>query len=610
MSAEDDSSDLSSLSSLSPAPSDIELDEPVQEPVQEPVAKPKKGIQKYFSKATDKPAKEASPPPRKRSPSPPHEYVLADNPDIAFIVMFRSRFNDAFPKSLAHFGPQELERDIVEPIPGDRAEHFLCALLGLLLNRKQDVKPGHYGRALEDAVSTHKNQWAPAWEDKSPLSGGATFASMNPTQRLTLLRYLILWTLSSSDTVKGLINQSYKQNRHEDDTNQPRSVQPWGSDGDKRRYFLIEGQDDTAFRVYRESNPAGTNRTWWSVAGTIEELKALAEKLQVKDGGPKATKLAQKMFSAVPRFEAGEDKRKRRDYRQARKEQFKRPEPGFSLYEGRTRGKKMKYTYSDDEDIFTTDSTTRRSTRNTGTHTPAETGPVTTASGRQIKAPTRLNPTTGSSAPGSVQGDTSEVDREQSVGPTGRPRRSAAVNHGTTGWAENNKGPRHNASDDSDDESEADFGDDEEDVDEHVPEESEDEDDFDEDEAMMDDDLEEKNRSLVVKLSVTPPKLRNVLGPNSQAGNKLPTPSSDKTGEEHRLGESPLVEMQDAPEATSNKEAQAAAQESPTPNTNFAERNNASPAALHATSLAFRGSPEKTHAQPVPRPLDVGANHE
>jgi hypothetical protein len=184
------------------------------------------------------------------------------------------------------------------------------------------------------------------------------------------------------------------------------------------------------------------------------------------------------------------------------------------------------------------------------------------------------------------------------------------VNHGTTGWAENNKGSRHNASDDSDDESEADFGDDEEDVDEHVPEESEDEDDFDEDEAMMGDDLEEKNRSLVVKLSVTPPKLRNVLGPNSQAGNKLPTPSSDKGGEEHRLGESPLIEMPDAPEATSSKEAQAAAQQSPTLNANFAERNNTSPAALHATSLAFRGSPEKTHAQPVSRPLDVEANHE
>lgn len=54
--------------------------------------------------------------------------------------MFRNRFTDVFPKSLAHFGPQELERDIVEQIPGDRVEAFLCALLGLILNRKQDVK--------------------------------------------------------------------------------------------------------------------------------------------------------------------------------------------------------------------------------------------------------------------------------------------------------------------------------------------------------------------------------------------------------------------------------------------------------------------------------------
>jgi hypothetical protein len=59
---------------------------------------------------------------------------------LQFIVMFRSRFTEAFPKSLAHFGPQELERDIVDIVPGEQVEHFLCALLGLLLNRKQDVK--------------------------------------------------------------------------------------------------------------------------------------------------------------------------------------------------------------------------------------------------------------------------------------------------------------------------------------------------------------------------------------------------------------------------------------------------------------------------------------
>ena len=43
------------------------------------------------------------------------------------------------------------------------------------------------------------------------------------------------------------------------------------------------------------------------MAGTIDELKALAEKREVKDGGPKATKLAHKMFTAGPRFEAGEE---------------------------------------------------------------------------------------------------------------------------------------------------------------------------------------------------------------------------------------------------------------------------------------------------------------
>jgi hypothetical protein len=54
--------------------------------------------------------------------------------------MFRARFAEAFPKSLANFGPQELERGVVDTVPGEHVEHFLCALLGLLLNRKQDIK--------------------------------------------------------------------------------------------------------------------------------------------------------------------------------------------------------------------------------------------------------------------------------------------------------------------------------------------------------------------------------------------------------------------------------------------------------------------------------------
>jgi hypothetical protein len=89
---------------------------------------------------------------------------------------------------------------------------------------------------------------------------------------------LILWSLSSSDVVKGIIQTSYKQSRHEDDLNQALSVQPWGSDGDKRKYYLIEGLDDTHFRVYRESNHLNLKRTWFSVAGDIDELKGLADK--------------------------------------------------------------------------------------------------------------------------------------------------------------------------------------------------------------------------------------------------------------------------------------------------------------------------------------------
>lgn len=54
--------------------------------------------------------------------------------------MFRSRFTDVFPKSLPHYGPQDIEKGVVEPTPGDQVERLLCALLSLVLNRKKDVE--------------------------------------------------------------------------------------------------------------------------------------------------------------------------------------------------------------------------------------------------------------------------------------------------------------------------------------------------------------------------------------------------------------------------------------------------------------------------------------
>jgi hypothetical protein len=45
-------------------------------------------------------------------------------------------------------------------------------------------RPGHYNRALEEAIQTHKAQWAKDWDSKNPLAGGATFSSMGPAERV------------------------------------------------------------------------------------------------------------------------------------------------------------------------------------------------------------------------------------------------------------------------------------------------------------------------------------------------------------------------------------------------------------------------------------------
>ncbi|CAG8975141.1 hypothetical protein HYALB_00004440 [Hymenoscyphus albidus] len=584
----DDSSDLSSV--------------PSEDETNLQLAK-KDGILKFFSKAprnAPKPKVEASPPRPKREPSPPHEYVLADNPDIAFIVMFRSRFTEAFPKSLANFGPHELERDIVSTVPGEYAEQFLCAVLGLLLNRKQDVKSGHYNRALEEAISTHKAQWAKDWESKNPLSGGATFATMSPTQRLTLLRTLILWALASSDIVKGMIQASYKQNRQEDDLNQPYSVQPWGSDGDRRRYYLIEGQDDTHFRVYRESNYTGIKRTWWSVASNIDELKQLAEKLATEDGGQKARVLSGKILAAIPRFEATEEKRKRREYRQARKQQFKqRPEPNYSLYEGRTRGKRMKYTYSDEEDDIYSDTTaSRRSTRNTRRNTPE--GPTVTQSGRQVKL--RQGGAYGESVLSGARasaGLTDEADNSEGTGI--RPQRAAA-----SATNSRSKDGRHiegynnvdeMTSDEEGDASEQDYGDDEEE-DDHVSLAS----DVDDQDELTDNENETEDsaigngekKSLLVILPVKTPT------PEKKTVIKLKlSPGKDVTSKAVNQQSNPI--QKDGVGITVAKD-----QSNPI---DIVTKSPAPPAPLSPRSpLAFRGSPEKPSVFPPSIGVGIGSS--
>lgn len=325
-----------------------------------------------------------------------------------------------------------------------------------------------------------------------------------------------MWCLDSSDAVKTIIKDSYKQARHDDDLNQPLSVQAWGQDGDKRRFWLIEGQDDTHFRLYRESNPTMKRYDWRSVAGTIEEAKALAKQLN-DEGSQASRRLSDRILAAVPRFEASEEvrhqecfltstktltgaqKRKRRDYRIARRAQFARPEPGFSLYEGRTRGKRIRYTYSDDEDAG---SDVRRSERQSGISTPAEpSGPTFTASGRQVRS--RHGGTYGESVLSGQQNDAEQRSSENADAAVeghgepvarGRPSRAAQPPE-----ASRPRGGKHiegyNSLDEMDDESEAtssgnewDGGDEDDDADDQADDEDEDEDidPSDEDDVMED----------------------------------------------------------------------------------------------------------------------------
>lgn len=90
--------------------------------------------------------------------------------------------------------------------------------------------------------------------------------------------------------------------------NQPLSVQSWGSDGRKRKYYLIEGQTDTPFRLYRESAPKSPTYTWWNIAGTIPELLGIEQSLR-DDKSQAAQRLATKIVAAIPVLEATDEVR-------------------------------------------------------------------------------------------------------------------------------------------------------------------------------------------------------------------------------------------------------------------------------------------------------------
>ena len=256
-------------------------------------------------------------------------------------------------------------------------------------------------------------------------------------------------------------------------------------------------------------------------------------------------------------------KRKRRDYRLARRAQFSRPEPGFSLYEGRTRGKRIRYTYSDEEGAGSDGVSTRQSNRQSGVSTPAEpTGPTYTASGRQVRSrhggaygETMLSGRHEQAETGGASGIDAADDEDDEPITRGRNRGAAPVN-GIKSKERRKVTDNFGSSEQSDDESDVtssghewDGGDD--DADDQVEEE----DDDDEDLEMSDegpseeDELADPNSSLVVRL-----RLPKGQSSSPQTGPQPITKIKEfSSNTNHDMTKFEDTEMADAPSATQHQ---------------------------------------------------------
>lgn len=288
-----------------------------------------------------------------------------------------------------------------------------------------------------------------------------------------------------------MIREHYKGTRKDYDS--LLDCPPWGQDTLKRKFYLVEGQVDTPTRVYREGDRKGGKPTWQAVAGDIADVQRLARNLRGEQSVAART-LADRMTKHIAVLEAREEKRKRREYRVNRKNHWARSDPGVSLYEGRTRGNRPRYTFDDDE-IYGTDSSTRRSARQSGVSTP-NTGPRFTASGRQVR-----------SAFGASYGEPSRLREGASLSPDelssgqrrdGRPTRSSRSTGQRGGSFDEGYESVDNADGDVDGVSSGEEwnGDDEEGDEARFDEEDN------ESDAVSDDSLDDDNepRSLVVKL--------------------------------------------------------------------------------------------------------------
>ncbi|KAK9238886.1 hypothetical protein V1525DRAFT_340462 [Lipomyces kononenkoae] len=354
----------------------------VEEPEPEPEADP--ALAKF----------KVAKPPRKKFIVEPRSPTNA--PEISVLVMFRAKFSELYD-GVPDLGPQDFEEGIVADKPTHDVDAFMCRTLSLVLNRKKYIEPGHSSRAIEEAISTHGSAYWGQHNHNGPFRGGYTFVTLDWNGRLEFLMALMHWSLISSDGVRKVLSNGYSGNRLEDDRNCELAVSPIGMDSERRRYYLVEGLNDTRFRLFRETNPRKRFVNWTSVASTHDELRRYIEELKESDTSRHGKALTEKLAAELPRLEAGEQKRKRQSYRTQRKQIQDETAAAVAefggMYRGRTRGKRVNYNAGEGEQeledyLEEEEGQGRRQGRiSTRRSSPTSAAVYTTASGRASRRP-------------------------------------------------------------------------------------------------------------------------------------------------------------------------------------------------------------------------------
>ncbi len=146
---------------------------------------------------------------------------------------------------------------------------------------------------------------------------------MTPEQRvscLPMLYFLVLIRVAHSLSLPcSLVSQQLRlsywnpqgkvQTRQARGRSQPRAVRATVGKGWPQKKILADrGSRRHLIRLYRESHQGAGEHFWYNLAGSIDELREVATKLD-SDGSQAAKRLSARIMASMTRFEATEEVR-------------------------------------------------------------------------------------------------------------------------------------------------------------------------------------------------------------------------------------------------------------------------------------------------------------